>query len=58
MVTDKKKNVNKPTWIFFLKYTTKEMLHVYAIAQKGDKPDYLILKFVGLAWEVVIVNDI
>lgn len=49
MVTDKKKNVNKPTWIFFLKYTTKEMLHVYAIAQKGDKPDYLILKFVGLA---------
>lgn len=34
------------------------MLHVYAIAQKGDKPDYLILKFVGLAWEVVIVNDI
>lgn len=43
------KNVNKPTWIFFLKYSTKEILHVYAIAQKGDKPDYLILKLVDLA---------
>lgn len=53
------KKVNKPKWIFFLKIQCKRKFACLSkIAQKSDKPDYLILKLVDIEWEVVIIKDI
>lgn len=39
MVNRGEEKVKKPKWKFSLKYSTKEILYISAIAQKSDKFD-------------------